>query len=293
MRSRLLLMAIVLSPGVLAAGTVCVEEGEDGTLVAKPCPTSAASPLSTTTPQAHSAAPAPVARPTIKRSQALPDPADFAAVHTYVEGLARDPDEQRAVAGFDALVAAGGEFVPALVKIYLDPKMDPRCRWVSGQALGRVRNPDAARALEKGLTDPMPLARIAAVQSVPFHRPSSPRTRLETALQDPAAVVRAAAADSLASLGDPGAVPALQAAWKDPVNQYKGKSLFVRAHIVTALGELGGPEVVPVLVEALGDVDTRDAARAALPRATGRVAPPPGPGTEAQRWLTWYQSEQR
>lgn len=221
----------------------------------------------------------------------LPDPRDTAAVHRYIETLAFDPDEARAMLGFEVLTSAGAPYAEALAALYLNPQGDARCRWVAGQALGRMRSDTASRALRQGLTDALPLARLAAVQALPTQRPADARQLLELSLKDAAAVVRASAADSLAKLGDPAAVPALVAAWEAPVNVYKGKSLFVRHHVLDALGSLPGSEGLPTLLAALDspEVDIQEAAQRALLTKSGLPAPPPGSGTEAARWKAYYQ----
>lgn len=227
--------------------------------------------------------------PPAQRGAALPPAYDLGAVHAYVEALAYDADEGRAMAGFNALVAGGEPYADPLAQLFLHAEGDVRCRWVAGQALGRLRSATAVTAIERGLTDSLPLARIASLEGTVLQRPPGARERLERGLKDPAAVVRASAADALARLGDPQAVPSLVTAWADPLNVHKGHSLFVRANILDALGALRARSAAGILLEGLEDPEpsVQEAARRALIATSGLPAAPPGTSPEVERWRAY------
>jgi HEAT repeat protein len=87
------------------------------------------------------------------------------------------------------------------------------------------------------------------------------------ALKDPSVAVRRSAGDALNDLGDPAALPAMEAALADP-------NKLVRWRAARFLFELGGRENLPVLAQAQDDpeFEVRMQVRQALERIEGGQA---------------------
>lgn len=157
---------------------------------------------------------------------------------------------------FETLVELGPRAVPALGSVLRDAKSDFDKRWIAARALGKIGGSDSFEHLKYTLEkDRFSMARLAAISALKVLGDKSIVPSMVTALDDDAMVVRSAAADALAHLGDVSVAPALLAALDKEDNFYKGRSLWVRRHIVRALGELESRGSVPRLVEALDDKD--------------------------------------
>lgn len=208
--------------------------------------------------------------------------------------LASLPDESQALNEFEGFVSQGSSVVPATATVFLDRKVDSRVRWVAGRALGRIYSPRSVDTLILGLREPVPLLRIAAVKGLAELGDRKALPGLRSALGDDAAVVRAAAIDALGSLGTRNEVPLIIAQLNATKNFSRGRGIFVRPHAAQALGSLGGPEATQALIEVVNDADpeTRSAAHAALLNLSGRSVAPAGPGSEQERWQSWW-NEQR
>ncbi|MFH1018078.1 MAG: HEAT repeat domain-containing protein [Pseudomonadota bacterium] len=186
----------------------------------------------------------------------------------------------------------GESAVPTLVQVLNDPSSVWQTRWFAAMALGRIGGASAKGSLEAAAEDPLFLIRLAAVQALGILREVSSAAVVRKALSDKAMVVRASAADTTGLLRDPEALPLLQKELFEPRNFYRGRSLWVRAHIVDALVKIGSEASVPALVRLLKDQDAglRSKACDALERL---VSKPPAPADAAssceKRWLSWYQ----
>lgn len=158
---------------------------------------------------------------------------------------------------FDTIVGMGERVVPALTHALHDATRDFSQRWIAARALGRIATPDALKALHHTLeNDRFSMARLAAIHAIKDAGDKTAVPVLTESLNDDAMVVRSAAADALAVLGDLSVVPSLLEALDHEDNFYKGKSLWVRRHIVRALGDLESRGAVPKLVELIDDQDS-------------------------------------
>lgn len=223
------------------------------------------------------------------------DAAELQQVRASLRAMAKGADEQLALQDFETFVGRGTVVVEPTAVVYLDKKEDARVRWIAGRALGRIYSRASVDALIRGMKDPVPLVRIAAVRGAQELGDRRMLPALEAALDDKAAVVRADVLDTLATLGTRDQVPAIIRQLNAPRNFNRGKGIFVRPHAADALGKLGGPEAIQALIETVHDrdPDTRAAARSALLTLTQRSAPPPGPGSEQERWQKWWNEQGR
>lgn len=199
---------------------------------------------------------------------------------------------------FDTLVELGPRGVPALSAVLSDTGRDFDQRWIAARALGRIGTPDAMEQLKKTVAeDKFSMARLAAISSLKDAGERSAVPILTEALNDDAMVVRSAAADALARLGDVSVVPSLLEALDREDNFYKGKSLWVRRHIVKALGELESRGAVPKLVELIDDQDAEVGYQAirSLEKCTRLSFRVPASSkqeyakTAAPKWKEWWE----
>jgi HEAT repeat protein len=159
---------------------------------------------------------------------------------------------------FESLVDMGNDAVPILGKILRDSEVAFDQRWVCARALGKIGGPDVSKRLRTTVTNErFSMVRLAAISALGDMSDQSAVPTLVKALDDDAMVVRSAAADTLADLGDTSAAPHRLRSLERKDNYYKGRSLWVRQHIVAALGQLRSREAVPKLIELLDDDDTR------------------------------------
>src|SRR5207249_2352076 len=180
-------------------------------------------------------------------------------------------DEPPTQSAFDRIVGLDAGAIPRLATVLKDGNARFDQRWVSARALGRIGGKPATKILRSTLqTDRFSMVRLAAIQALKdLNDPGSYEDFLKC-LSDEALVVRSAAADALGTLGDARAVDPLTKALNREDNYYKGRSLWVRRHIVAALGAIESRSSVKTLIKALDDPDpmvTREAV-SALERVT-------------------------
>jgi len=122
--------------------------------------------------------------------------------------------------------------VPALARRLLEDE-DPRVRRTSAIALTAIGGEEAARELMDAMEDPMKEVRLEVVKGVARLDPSGALDRLATLLlQDPDWEIRVQAAAGLGRSGQEEAIPAMEEAAKNDLNE------FVRAAATKALKEL-------------------------------------------------------
>jgi hypothetical protein len=200
---------------------------------------------------------------------------------------------------FETLTEMGGRAVPALGSILRDTDIGFGERWVAARALGRIGGSEARGHLVDTLeNDRFSMARLAAIRGIRDLRDRSTVPIIAKYLEDDAMVVRSAAADALGELRDISAAPALLKALDREDNFYKGRSLWVRQHIVAALGEVQSRNAVPRLVQLLDDEDPRVglAAIQSLGKITRLTFRVPGADTSieytraaAPKWKAWWE----
>ncbi|MCO4770365.1 MAG: HEAT repeat domain-containing protein [Deltaproteobacteria bacterium] len=227
-----------------------------------------------------------------------------------VEQVTRDPfHEQLALAAnpqvpqaeaqqvFDELVSRGEMAVPTLARVFNDGRSGDQENWVAARALGRIGTEPARRALHRGLTSQRIITRLGAVSGLNLIASQDSVQDLEKALFDKAMTVRTEAADALGRIGHRKSSIALSKALNLPANFHRGKSHFVRVHIIEAMGSIGSIGGIDALIGVLGESEPelQIAATVALETITGNsfkamgssADNPPSPAEVAQ-WRTWW-----
>ena len=157
---------------------------------------------------------------------------------------------------FARLIDLDQAAVPRLAMVLEDSDAKYDHRWVAARALGKIGGKKAVKALRRTLAEEkFSMMRLAAVHGLKDLRDPDSFDVFVKALGDDAMVVRSAAADALGHLGDPRGVQPLIEALNREDNFYRGRSLWVRRHIVTALGKIESRSAVSVLIETLDDAD--------------------------------------
>lgn len=168
----------------------------------------------------------------------------------------KETDEISDKTDFERLLELEKAAVPRLSAVLKDNNAKYDHRWVSARALGKIGGKDAITTLRKTLeTDKFSMMRLAAIQGLRDSGDAGSLDAFVKALNDDAMVVRSGAADALGSLGDPKAAKPLIDALNREDNFYKGRSLWVRRHIVDALGKIESRSAVATLIQALDDTD--------------------------------------
>lgn len=164
-----------------------------------------------------------------------------------------EPSHQEA---FDEIVGLEQPAVSRLATVLHDQNAAFDARWVAARALGKIGGTRATKELREALAkDHFSMVRVAAIRGLKDLHDEGSFDAYVKALGDDAVVVRSAAADALGALGDPRAVPPLVKALDRDDNFYRGRSLWVRRHIIAALGATESKSTVPVLMKALDDSD--------------------------------------
>jgi HEAT repeat protein len=198
---------------------------------------------------------------------------------------------------FDELVARGAMAVPTLTRVFGDSRSGDQENWVAARALGRIGGEASRRALVSGLRSQRIITRLGAVSGLHLMGTSDSVAELEQALFDKAMTVRAAAADALGDIGNRKSSLALSKALNLPANFHRGKSHFVRLHIIHALGSIGSIGGIEALVSVLGEREPEItiAATVALETITGTSFKEmgssdntPPSAAEVAQWRTWW-----
>lgn len=203
--------------------------------------------------------------------------------------------EQREEA-FAEIVRSGSTEIQYLLDVAGDKTQSTRLRWVAIRALGQIRGPQAEEVLMKTLKDPEPAIRTAAVSALGDLGKTEYTKLIGRFLQDDAVIVRVAAAEALGKLADVKAIPLLESALVDPSNQYRGASLWVRAHYTVALGNIGDAKAYPALLKCLADGDPRvvQSAVVALEKIAGfSLGDGRSDSEEVEAWSRWVQNQIR
>lgn len=197
---------------------------------------------------------------------------------------------------FDAVVRQGNTEIQYLLDISENAEQSTRLRWVAIRALGQIKGPQAEQVLLRLVKNSEPAIRTAAASALGDLGNQSHLALVGSLLKDEAVIVRVAAAEALGKYQDPKGVSMLEAALKDPRNQYRGASLWVRAHYVLALGAIQSPTAYPILLQCLSDSDPRvvQSTVSALEMIAGFSL---GEGRsnqqEVQAWSRWIQNQLR
>jgi HEAT repeat protein len=214
----------------------------------------------------------------------------------------KETDEISDKTDFDRLIELEKAAVPRLSAVLKDANAKYDHRWVSARALGKIGGKDSIAQLRSTLAnDKFSMMRLAAIHGLKDSNDAGSFDVLVKALGDDAMVVRSGAADALGSFGDARAVKPLVDALNREDNFYKGRSLWVRRHIVDALGKIESRSAVATLIMTIDDADRTVgiAAVASLERVTKvsfRV-----PATNQTEWLartspkwkTWWEENKK
>ncbi len=214
----------------------------------------------------------------------------------------KETDEISDKQDFDTLVTMDEPAIARLTGVLRDQNARFDHRWVAARALGRIGGPASTNALRTTLAeDKFSMVRLAAIKALIDLNDVGSFEAFVKALGDEAMVVRSAAADALGHLGDPKAVDPLIKALDREDNFYKGRSLWVRRHVVAALGKIESRSSVPRLVKALDDNDltVKGEAIASLERVT-KVSFRVPAANDAERisraapkWKTWWEENKK
>lgn len=214
----------------------------------------------------------------------------------------KETDEISDKADFDRILEIDAAAVPRLSAVLKDANAKYDHRWVSARALGKIGGKDAVAMLRSTATgDKFSMMRLAAIHGLKdLNDPASYDVFLK-ALQDDAMVVRSAAAQALGQLGDPRAVTPLVQALNREDNFYRGRSLWVRRHIVSALGKIESRAAVSVLIMTLDDADhtVGAAAVASLEQVTKVSFRVPAANSQerlartAPKWKSWWEENKK
>lgn len=180
----------------------------------------------------------------------------------------------------------------------LNDNLDLDTRWMAAMIMARIGGQAATERFLKAMQSPVFYVRLAAIKGlevVAFQQPGVPLpathlTTLHDALNDKAWVVRAAAADTLGKLGNRESLAHLLKELNQDRNFYRGKSLWVREHIIEAIGAIGGSESIPALIECLKEEDnaiTQAALKALNPLQHETLTE----FNSSKNWLSWWKAQ--
>lgn len=210
----------------------------------------------------------------------------------------KETDEISDKTDFDRLTELEKAAVPRLSAVLTNANAQYDQRWVSARALGKIGGKDSIKTLRGTLAkDKFSMMRLAAIQGLKDSNDAGSFDAFVTALNDDAMVVRSGAADALGALGDPRAVAPLIAALNREDNFYRGRSLWVRRHIVAALGAIESRSSVHTLIKKLDDADptVKRESIASLERITKVTFRVPAASDDervtrsAPKWKSWWE----
>lgn len=163
-------------------------------------------------------------------------------------------------------------------------------RWLAAVLIGRIGGEPAQEKLVKGLKSDVFLMRMAAIKGIEVMGDTTQAPQLYPLLNDPAMVVRAAVADALGNMRTREALPHLIRELNQSRNFYRGRSLWVRNHIIDAIGKIGGEQSIAPLIACLKETDTTivDSALKALNPLIGERFVPDAKA-EQRQWLSWWE----
>ncbi len=204
------------------------------------------------------------------------------------------PPDQDFSLVLERIDAGGASAVPVLAEVFLDPSARWQSRWIAAMALSRADSKDSRAALQKGLQDSFFLVRMAALVALGASREGDVAPAVRRSLNDKAMVVRSAAVDALGKLRDEGSVPALLEELWAARNFHRGRSLWIRKHILVSLGRIGDASVLPSVIKVFGDHDSE--LRLEACRTLSRLQPEVEHASEtpregcADQWLSWFKT---
>lgn len=193
-----------------------------------------------------------------------------------------------------ALRAQGPDGYRNLRAIMFDPKSKIDSRWRSTMAVGRLGGELSVPELERAMHAEVWELRSASLIAVSRFDRATASKWARTLLKDKALLVRLTAVETLDSIQDRGAIPALWAELESQQNFKRTRSLFIRRRIVEALAKLESQGSENKFVALLEDEDQKIHAPAilALERITGRSLGKPNDPIARRRalWQQWNVS---
>ncbi|HMV85076.1 MAG TPA: HEAT repeat domain-containing protein [Blastocatellia bacterium] len=217
-------------------------------------------------------------------------PADLAKLLPKLLEDARPAVRDRSL---ELLVAGGEKSVAALIQIR-EQSQQPEVRCAAVFALGRIANPEAAKAVRAALNDADFQVRIAAAHVAGLNKDAEAVERLSRMVKDDEAPARRNAATALGQIGDRRAVAALLAAAAN------AKDRFIEHAVIYSLIQLKDQQALIAALKAPA-IGTRKAALIALDQSNdslitaGVVAPFLGEGEaelrKAALWVFGHHAE--
>ena len=177
---------------------------------------------------------------------------------------------------FNQLVELSSSGIDPLIKVATDNSQGQNSRWIATRALGKIgeniykemarskraakKESDSYNKIHKFLLtmleDPSPFQKIASATALGNIGDQCCVDSLVVLLnQNQPILVRASVIDSLGKLRSEKAITPLEKQLYAQENFHKGKSLWIRVHIVTALGQIQDPQVIEILQKASSDKD--------------------------------------
>ena len=214
----------------------------------------------------------------------------------------KETDEISDKTDFDRLLELDQAAVIRLSQVLRNANAKYDHRWVAARALGKIGGKDATKTLRAVIAeDKFSMMRLAAIHGLKDMNDPKSYEVFVKALTDDAMVVRSAAADALGTLGDPRAVGPLVDALNKEDNFYRGRSLWVRRHIVSALGKIESRSAVSTLIQTLDDADhtVGVAAVASLEQVTKVSFRVPAKDSQerlartAPKWKSWWEENKK
>jgi hypothetical protein len=173
-------------------------------------------------------------------------------------------------------------------------------RWIAAMTMARVGGDTVSDKFIKALESPNFMVRMAAIKGIEVIGTQKPNVSkllpyLNKSLNDPAMVVRTAAVDALGKIGERQSLSLLIRELNNQRNFYRGKSLWVREHLIDSIARIGGNESVPALVSCLREDESlivQKVLQALNPMMDPAAASNLGKefNTTKNSWLAWQQA---
>jgi len=195
---------------------------------------------------------------------------------------------------FRTIVALGPSAVPTLEQLAADQTLADHQRWTCVRAIGQIGDRQAIPKLLELFKDPNPLIRIGALRALGDMGAVSVLPEIQVlGEKDQAMVVRNEAVKVLGRFKDERSLATLEKAFWDERNFIKGKSLFIRRHVVVSLGKIQSRQSIPILIKALEDHDETipPSAVRSLERISGLRFDANNQASVKDHWKKWWEDE--
>ena len=165
---------------------------------------------------------------------------------------------------FDTLKKHQNKAITCLENIAFSKEEPMRLRWMAITSMIKLDHKTAYSHLRRALLSPVWFMRNAGLISLEQYKPKEALAWANRLLYDPSLVVRTVAVNIIKKHGDKAFKARLKQALNAPQNFYKGKSLWIRHHIVSTLAQFATPDEIHFFTKLLDDQDQRLHTPAAL-----------------------------